>query len=456
MDIHRIHLIKGEKDKNILFHYPTFSIIRINDNLYNILTKIKEGESYELISQCYNINLETICRIISQLDMILINKHIEDNNTSDNAKSIGRITLHISNDCNLRCKYCYAHGGHYNLTKELMTYEVADEFISFCVKNFTFIKGIVFFGGEPLLNVKIIDYICSKFYELKRDGIIDYLPEFGIITNGTIMTDYIFSVIKQYISFITVSIDGTKEVNDSNRKFADNKGSYDKISVFIKKIKEGTDINIKYEATYTQQHINLNISESDVRLFLKKEFDLNGSLANDIINPPQWADGKESSYIFYTQYDYYEGFYSILFSIAKKKSKEMCLVGNKIIAVSTVGDIYPCHMNNGLEHLRLGNIAGDNIFTNPDKYKKQFPYLVSILKLDEPCISCWAQTICGGCTIKWFFDDNMKEYRSAPNTVMCDSNKRHLEKILLEIAEIKNDAKKWADLQENVKNVYDY
>jgi uncharacterized protein len=417
---------------------------------------MQEGDSYESISQCYNINSETICRLISQLDTILINEHIDDKDTFYNAKSIGRITLHISNDCNLRCRYCYAQGGHYNLTKGLMTYETADEFISFCVNSFTFIKGIVFFGGEPLLNVKIIDYICSKFYELKRNGIINYLPEFGIITNGTIMNDYIFSVLKQYISFITVSIDGPKEVNDSNRKFADDRGSYDKISVFIKKIKEESDINIKYEATYTQQHINLNISEADVRFFLKKEFDLNGSLANDIVSPPQWADGKESSYIFYTQYDYYEGFYSILLSVVTKKRKEMCLVGSNIIAVSTTGDIYPCHMNNGLKHLSLGNIAGENIFTNPDKYKKQFPYLVNILQLDEPCISCWAQTICGGCAIKWFFDDDIKEYRSTPNPVMCDSNKLHLEKILFEIVEIKNDAEKWAALQKNIKNVHDY
>jgi hypothetical protein len=38
-------------------------------------------------------------------------------------KSIGRMTLHVSNDCNLRWKYCYANGGNYNLSKELMSYK---------------------------------------------------------------------------------------------------------------------------------------------------------------------------------------------------------------------------------------------------------------------------------------------------------------------------------------------
>jgi uncharacterized protein len=459
MNIQKIHLIKGKKDKNIFYYYPTFSLITVSDILYDILTKIINGESYETIKQDYNIETEAIHQIISKLNDVLtaeeiaINNKISINaehNINDNRKrNINRITLHVSNDCNLRCKYCYANGGNYNLPKGLMNYKTADEFISFCIDNFDYIDGIVFFGGEPLLNVEIIDYICSRFYKLKEDNIINYIPNFGIITNGTIMNDKVLSILKKYIQFITVSIDGSKNVNDYNRQFANNEGSYDKISKFIKTIKTESEIKIKYEATYTQFHVDSNISETDVQSFLKQEFDLKGTLVNDTLSPPKRNNVDSESV-------YYEGFEGVLFALVSKKRKEMCPVGRNIVAISTIGDIYPCHMNNGLKHLSLGSISGDNIFNNPHYYYSKFPYLNSVLKFNEPCISCWAQAICGGCAMKWFFDDNINEYKTIPNSQLCVSNQKHIEKILLRIAEIKSDEKEWANMKANLEQMSDY
>jgi uncharacterized protein len=456
MDTQKIHLIKGEKDKNILYYYPTFSLININDILYDVLTKIIDSRSYESISQDYNIETEAIHQIVSRLNDVLTAEETALNNkisvkkeNGANKKSIGRITLHVSNDCNLRCKYCYANGGNYNLPKGLMSYKTANKFLSFCVDNFDHINGIVFFGGEPLLNIKIIDYICNQFHKLKEDKLINYIPNFGIITNGTVMNDKVLSVLKKHIQFITVSIDGSKNVNDYNRQFANNEGSYDKISKFIKTVKTESGIKIKYEATYTQFHVDSNISETDVKSFLKQEFDLKGTLVYDTLNPPKHTNANSES-------TYYEGFENILSALVTKNRKEMCPVGRNIVAISTVGDIYPCHINNGIKHLSLGNISGDNIFNNFDHYYSRFPYLNGILKLNEPCTSCWAQAICGGCAMKWFFDYNANEYMPTPNPQLCISNKDQIEKILLRIAEIKSDEKEWANLKANLEQTSDY
>lgn len=159
-------------------------------------------------------------------------------------KVIKRITLHISNDCNLRCKYCFGGGGSYNQERNLMTEQTAIEFVDFCVEQFERVEKIVFFGGEPMLNLKGMEIVCNRFKYYKEEGKIDILPNFVIITNGTILTDRMLAFIKRNISAMTISIDGPKEINDIQRIYKNGKGSYERIAHFIHTIQEKT--NVKY------------------------------------------------------------------------------------------------------------------------------------------------------------------------------------------------------------------
>ena len=55
------------------------------------------------------------------------------------------VTLHLTNACNLRCRYCYVHHG-----KQFMDREVARAAVDFAASAGSRC-GVVFFGGEPLL-----------------------------------------------------------------------------------------------------------------------------------------------------------------------------------------------------------------------------------------------------------------------------------------------------------------
>jgi uncharacterized protein len=449
MKISDIHLIKGEL--NAILHYPTLTLIEVNDLVYDIITRIKNNESIESIAAEKKLNPADIEALVTNISKSVPNNQEEKKSVPKKEKSISRITLHVANECNLRCKYCYANGGNYNLPESIMTLDTASKFIDFCVTHFDKIKTIVFFGGEPLLNPRVMQFICESFERLHKENKIDYLPEWGIITNGTLLNDDILSFIKQYIKFITVSIDGPKKLNDFNRKFANGKGSYSKISDFIKKIKDETDVHLKYEATYTSFHHQNNWSEADIKSFLKNEFNINGTIAHDVNYQNDGSNiekNKEASFP--------EGFFSILNSMAYKVYKEMCPIGNNIVAISTDGEIYPCHMNCGKKHLSLGNIVGDNVFNSQDKYLLPFPYLKKISKIDDPCIDCWANPVCGGCVIRWFYNDKTNEYNSLPDKSLCEANKKHIENILLLIVRLRKDKAKWAGLLEGLKNYDDY
>ena len=448
------HLIK--KDLNALFHYPTLTLIEINDLVYEILSRLKSNETIESIALGTSLKQTDIETLMDNLSKAIpdfsLKKCSCKTDLASPSKKIGRITLHVANGCNLRCRYCYAGDGNYNLPESMMTPETASQFIDFCTSHFAKVETIVFFGGEPLLNPKIIKYICETFEDLYKIGKINYLPAFGIITNGTIINTEILNIVKKHIKFITVSIDGPQHLNDYNRKFKNGKGSYVKISNFINKIKaEAPNTHLKYEATYTAHHHQNKWSKSDVRSFLLKEFNLGGSIVPDISH--QW-DSKTND-IAEKESDFPEGFFGVLRALTHKIPKGMCPIGNDIVAISTDGEIYPCHLNNGIKHLSLGNMSSENIFSSRDNFLSKFPYLKSISQTEKPCVDCWANPICGGCPIYWFYDKENEHYSSLPKSSLCESNKKQLEEMLLLIIRLKKDNAKWTELLEQIKTADD-
>ena len=68
------------------------------------------------------------------------------------------------------------------------------------------IINITWFGGEPLLNVEIINYICEKLVENN----IKFIS--SIITNGYLFNDKLVTMAghKWNLSHAQISLDGTE------------------------------------------------------------------------------------------------------------------------------------------------------------------------------------------------------------------------------------------------------
>ncbi len=360
---------------------------------------------------------------------------------------IERITLHVANDCNLRCKYCYADGGHYQADRKLMSQETAQSFVDFCRSQFKKVQCIVFFGGEPLLNVPAMEYVCQAFKTLYRQHEIGYLPEFGIITNGTILNERVLRLIEDNFSFVTVSIDGPKEINDANRAFKDGSGSYDRISRFIHTLAQDSHVKLRYEATLTRQHLEKGYTLESIAKALNEEFGIDGDVVTEMSLP------TDNSFDYWDDFDYEQwkkrgglvpdGFWSVLRAIRFKSPKNMCNVAYSTFSVSTDGQIYPCHINTDVQEVSLGHIAGSNFFNDKATREKTFP---SPVKDNEACSSCWANGICGGCARAWFYDEETKKYHKFPKAELCRKNLAYLEKLLWLIAAIRKDGEFWNEL----------
>ena len=154
--------------------------------------------------------------------------------------SIKNLTLQVTQNCNLNCKYCSFSGrGFLNRQKSHndMSWQVAKKAIDFYIEHSRdYPKGtIAFYGGEPFLNYNLI-IKCINYLEEKNRGKENI---YFITTNGTILNEKIITLLNQYNIHLTISLDGNQELHNKNRRFAeDGSGSYDKIINNIEILRE--------------------------------------------------------------------------------------------------------------------------------------------------------------------------------------------------------------------------
>lgn len=143
------------------------------------------------------------------------------------------ITFIVTKDCQLACRYCYLVGKN---AKERMTWEVARQAIDYILsheKDFREDSVVYdFIGGEPFLEIELIDKICdylkTEMYRLNHHWFNSY--RFSFSTNGI---NYHEEKVQKFIAknhnhlSIGITIDGTELKHDLNRiyKYSE-KGSY--------------------------------------------------------------------------------------------------------------------------------------------------------------------------------------------------------------------------------------
>lgn len=148
------------------------------------------------------------------------------------------ITFIVTKDCQLACKYCYLVGKN---NTERMSWDVARQAIDYILSNESkFEQGSVvfdFIGGEPFLEIELIDRICdyikTEMFRLNHHWFNSY--RFSFSTNGiNYHTESIQNFIRKNRNHISIgiTIDGTKKKHDLNRIWkgdGEERGSYDDV-----------------------------------------------------------------------------------------------------------------------------------------------------------------------------------------------------------------------------------
>jgi len=356
-------------------------------------------------------------------------KYKEDNGV------IKALCLHIAHDCNLRCRYCFAHGGEYMGKRELMSPEVGKKAIDFVIGASGTRRNIEidYFGGEPLMNFETVKEITeyAKCEGKKHNKNF----RFTITTNGMLLDDKKMAYINENMSNVVLSVDGRKEVHDRVRVKVDGSGSYDNIIGKFKKLAESRNQENYYvRGTFTRD--NLDFSEDVMHLahegfeqisvepVVAKETEDYAIREEDLPGVFEEYERLAKRIIDYRREGKFINFFHYMIDLDESpcayKMISGCGSGVEYAAVTPNGDIYPCHQFASDKSYRMGSVFEG--ITNPDIRKK---FAESNIYTKDDCKKCWARFFCsGGCAANAIMmnGDIKKPYRPS-----CEMEKKRVE-----------------------------
>lgn len=140
-----------------------------------------------------------------------------------------KITLVLTEKCNLRCKYC-AYSGEYQYhrthSSREMPVEVMKKAVDFYLDHSSAIakKHISFYGGEPFANFKLLKQ-SAEYIETKCPSNVDY----NLTTNGVLLDREKIAHLAENNYGTLVSLDGPQILHDRYRVQKNGRGSFNRI-----------------------------------------------------------------------------------------------------------------------------------------------------------------------------------------------------------------------------------
>lgn len=146
------------------------------------------------------------------------------------------LTLCVTEDCNFRCKYCaYSDCYEYtrNYSNKYMNFSVAKKALDY---YFSLLNdgrkynpfrepSVGFYGGEPLLNFKLIKKCVAYIQDEYSDQIVHY----GITTNGSLLHKEKADWLMDHGFRIAISLDGPEEEHNRLRVYKNGEGTFSDI-----------------------------------------------------------------------------------------------------------------------------------------------------------------------------------------------------------------------------------
>jgi uncharacterized protein len=431
-----------ERDDVILAYIPeTLRFFEINGKTKEIIEELNnKSTDEEIIEKC-----RVTANQLAGLKNLLSKKREKTEKKNVTRMGLSKLVLNISNACNLRCKYCYANGGNYKSDERMMSVDVAKDALDLFFEKFKAIDTIQLFGGEPLLNRELMDFVCEYVKEISPQTRI------GLVTNGTLIDDDFIKLVKKYNIMVTVSYDGVPLVNDIMRITKYGEGTSDIILENIKKLHAETKEPSTIEVTFNQMHVNNNVSIADVISFVRK------NLGDIPLHITPAGGNKSCNFVLKNRsafvdvvediFENKEGLNMFNYSLVQRivgaiynhgiSSDYICAAGLSCYSVSVDGDIYPCFMFTDDVNMCMGNIYDENVFEQP-KFIQMFNRLRAYSKNDiEQCKKCFIKESCTGClginlletgSVFELNEETCEMYRGMTEEVIYHLYKRNKEK----------------------------
>ena len=299
--------------------------------------------------------------------------------------SLRYLLLHLTKDCNLRCKHCYVAPN----TQEFLPYDT----VKTAFNQMQELQGlnILLSGGEPLRH--------PDFWDI--NGILPtYDLRFELLSNGTLITSD--AAKKLNVHHVQISLDGLEKAHD----FMRGQGSFKRSIRGIENLRgAGKSVSIS-----TMVHAQ-NINDFDQMERLLDEYQISQWIINQPSAAGRWGENIdngvpiESAAKIMVKYSRGEG---------PHESKSNFTCGSHIATIMTDGGVYPCPFLTD-EEMFMGAVDKTSLRA---AWKNRKGITINDLTECEPCD--YLEKCRGGCRFRAKEEGNV----CGKDSVMCTIYKK--------------------------------
>lgn len=326
--------------------------------------------------------------------------------------------LLLTDICNFACRYCFIENEippHHKFS--IMTEEIAKKGINLFAKTLenensdhTIEPTIIFYGGEPLLNWKVMKSALKYIAMLKSNSTLSNKTKVTLNTNASLITSEIAHELAEHGVTVAVSLDGNKLLHDKARPFQNGRGTFDEVMNGIHNLQEN---GVSWGVSCTISEFNLPFIE-DVLKWLVENFSLTSlgfNIGRDtntykISDSVKFAEDVSQALIRCYEIARENGIYEdrimrkVRSFIDGKPRFNDCAGCGQQIVVGPTGELGTCHGFWGSKKFFVHPTSNFNAHTHPIwvEWRRRSPFSM------EQCYDCVALGICGGgCPEQAFF-----------------------------------------------------
>lgn len=442
-----------------------FFIRKVKEGRNSVLLETAENNVlYEKLANTIHSGGEELNKLQERIDSVVYNPPFESTSLlQKEGEKLENIILNVTENCNLSCSYCIYSGKYENerlANNTNMTLETAKKALNLFIPRSKDPALISFYGGEPTKNMKLIKEVINY----TKNGFPEKEFAFSMTSNFCEVDKYLNDIINNEI-YVSISLDGPKEVHDKYRMFKNGKPTYDKIIENLKKFKD-------FSLEYSKSHFSYNITYNDpndllkIVEFFQKNEELMGARISGIEPKGLSIPLKtvDNSVVFNLSSNYLEsilsgkdpkilrGFFDQKLRNIAYRSREImpsqlklngcCYPGNRKLFVDTNGEFYMCERFGN--RVPIGDVNKGIIKEDIDKNIEKF----LDIRNSKCTNNCWAQRICTPCIQS--SKDSKKDISEEGLSQTCDSTKSQ---ILIALAQYSLMAKEGDTLKKYIKSI---
>lgn len=320
----------------------------------------------------------------------------------------------MSEQCNLACKYCFLGNNdcdkRSNFLLENMSTETADKALAFFIRQIKesgldFEENrpvLIFYGGEPLVNFKVLEYTATKVNELRNTEKCMRNIEMSIVTNGLLLDEFRLKRLHELGVSIAISIDGFTEEANSMRVDVVGKPVFSRILDKLNLCKSlGVDVSLS--VTLSEETIKNTKDILDlVDTYGVKAFGFNIMMSSDTFVLPQSYNEAAAQFIIDEFIELRErGIYEDRmmrklksFSKAQVYFSDCAATTGGQIVIAPNGQVGICHGCLHDKQYFVAHIDDDDFVAAKDETFIEWSQLTPLNH--EECMDCPALGICGG------------------------------------------------------------